>query len=88
MYDIKVIYIDPPGNAKNDYDIFCELSVLITKDIMPGVVYLLQGVWPCLDENGMDRVGTTNILTSTKPTESCKGSRTHSVRVEVELNKD
>ena len=63
------------------------ISVLITEDIMPGVVCLLQGIWPSFDENGMDQAGAANILTSTEPTEPCKGSRTHSVLVEVELYK-
>jgi anaerobic dimethyl sulfoxide reductase subunit A len=61
-----------------------QISVMITEDIMPGVVCLLQGIWPCLDEKGMDHAGATNMLTSTVPTEPCKGSRTHSVLVEVE----
>ena len=52
---------------------------------MPGVVCLLQGIWPSLNEKGMDQAGATNILTSTLPTETCMGSRTHSVLVEVEL---
>jgi anaerobic selenocysteine-containing dehydrogenase len=64
-----------------------QISVLITADIMPDVVCLLQGIWPRLDANGMDQAGAANILTSTVPTEPCKGSRTHSVLVEVELNK-
>jgi formylmethanofuran dehydrogenase subunit D len=63
------------------------ISVLITEAIMPGVVCLLQGIWPNLDANGMDQAGAANILTSTVPTEPCKGSRTHSVLVEVELEK-
>jgi len=61
-----------------------QISVMITEDIMPGVVCLLQGIWPSLDENGMDQAGAANILTSTVPTEPCMGSRTHSVLVEVE----
>jgi len=75
----KVIVSSPLGKM--------QISVMITEDIMPGVVCLLQGIWPSLDENGMDQAGATNILTSTEPTEPCKGSRTHSVLVEVELNK-
>ena len=61
-----------------------QISVMITKDIMPGVVCLLQGIWPSLDGKGMDQAGAANILTSTEPTEPCMGSRTHSVLVEVE----
>ncbi len=72
----KVIVSSPRGKMK--------ISVLITEDIMPGVVCLLQGIWPSLDDNGLDHAGATNILTSTVPTEPCMGSRTHSVLVEVE----
>jgi anaerobic dimethyl sulfoxide reductase subunit A len=57
--------------------------VTITDDIMEGVVCLLQGNWPDLDENGIDHGGAVNILTSTEPTRPSMGSRTHSVAVEV-----
>jgi anaerobic dimethyl sulfoxide reductase subunit A len=63
-----------------------QISAMITKDIMPGVVCLLQGIWPSLDGKGMDQAGAANILTSTEPTEPSMGSRTHSVLVEVELS--
>ena len=75
----KVVVSSPRGEML--------ISVAITEDIMPGVVCLLQGIWPSIDGNGMDRAGSTNILTSTVPTEPSKGSRTHSVWVEVELKK-
>jgi anaerobic dimethyl sulfoxide reductase subunit A len=74
----KVIVRSPRGKM--------QIPVLITEDIMPGVVCLLQGIWPSLDGNGMDHAGATNILTSTVPTEPCMGSRTHSVLVEIELS--
>jgi anaerobic dimethyl sulfoxide reductase subunit A len=73
----KVIVRSPRGKMK--------ISVLITEDIVPGVVCLLQGIWPRLDQNGMDHAGAANILTSTVPTKPSMGSRTHSVLVEVEL---
>lgn len=60
-----------------------QIPVKVTDDIMEGVVSLLEGIWPDLDQNGIDHAGATNILTSTKPTEPCMGSRTHSVLVEV-----
>jgi anaerobic dimethyl sulfoxide reductase subunit A len=60
-----------------------QIPVKVTDDIMEGVVCLLEGIWPDLDQNGIDHAGATNILTSTKPTEPCMGSRTHSVLVEV-----
>jgi anaerobic dimethyl sulfoxide reductase subunit A len=55
----------------------------VTEDIMPGVVSLAAGVWPELDENGMDTAGSPNLLTSTQPTLPSKSSRTHSVWVQV-----
>ena len=76
----KVFVRSPRGKMK--------ISVMLTEDIMPGVVCLLQGIWPSLDERGMDHAGATNILTSTAPTEPSMGSRTHSVLVEVELCKN
>ena len=62
-----------------------KIPVLVTDDIMPGVVCLPQGIWPSLDGNGLDHAGAANILTSTVPTKPSMGSRTHSVLVEVEL---
>ncbi len=60
-----------------------QIPVMITDDIMEGVVCLLQGNWPDIDENGIDHGGAVNILTSTEPTRPSMGSRTHSVAVEV-----
>jgi anaerobic dimethyl sulfoxide reductase subunit A len=55
----------------------------VTEDIMPGVVCLLEGVWPSFDPDGTDTAGSANVLTSTEPTRPSHGSRTHSVLVEV-----
>jgi anaerobic dimethyl sulfoxide reductase subunit A len=55
----------------------------VTKDIMPGVVCLLEGVWPSFEPDGTDTAGSVNVLTSTVPTLPSHGSRTHSVLVEV-----
>lgn len=55
----------------------------VTEDIMPGVVSALEGVWPEIDRDGIERAGSVNILTPTDPTEPSLGSRTHSVLVEV-----
>jgi anaerobic dimethyl sulfoxide reductase subunit A len=60
-----------------------QIPVKVTDDIMEGVVCLEQGIWPELDENGIDHAGAANMLTSTEPTQPCIGSRTHSVLVEV-----
>ncbi len=55
----------------------------VTGDIMPGVVCLLEGVWPAFDPDGVDTAGSANVLTSTVPTLPSNGSRTHSVLVQV-----
>ncbi|MCP4544784.1 MAG: molybdopterin-dependent oxidoreductase [Chloroflexi bacterium] len=55
----------------------------VTEDIMPGVVCLLEGVWPCFDPDGTENAGSVNVLTCTVPTLPSNGSRTHSVLVEV-----
>ncbi len=55
----------------------------VTEDIMPGVVCLLEGVWPSLDSEGADTAGSANVLTSTEPTQPSQSSRTHSVAVQV-----
>jgi len=60
-----------------------QIPVKVTDDIMEGVVCLLEGIWPDLDQNGIDHAGATNMLTSTEPTEPCMGARTHSTPVEV-----
>jgi len=61
-----------------------QVLIKVTTDIMEGVVCLFEGIWPELDEKGIDHAGAANILTSTEPTEPCMGSRTHSILVEVE----
>lgn len=59
------------------------IKAIVTEDVMPGVVCLLEGVWPIFDSEGVDTAGSVNFLTSTVPTEPSKGSRTHSVLVQV-----
>ena len=59
------------------------VKAIVTEDVMPGVVCLLEGVWPNYDSEGVDTAGSANFLTSTVPTEPSKGSRTHSVLVQV-----
>jgi len=59
------------------------IAARVTEDMMPGVVCLLQGVWPTLDPGGTDTAGSPNVLTSTEPTQPSEGSRTHSVLVQV-----
>ncbi len=59
------------------------VGVRITPEIMPGVVCLPAGAWPEVDEEGVDRAGCPNLLTSTTPTLPSGGARTHTVWVEV-----
>jgi anaerobic dimethyl sulfoxide reductase subunit A len=91
----QVLWINPVDAAKRDIrdeQIVLvrntrgkmRISVKVTKNIMPGVVCLREGIWPELDADGCDRAGSTNMLTSTVPTKPSEGSRTHSVLVEVE----
>jgi anaerobic dimethyl sulfoxide reductase subunit A len=59
------------------------ITARVTERIMPGVVCLLQGAWPCFESDGTDTAGSANVLTSTEPTLPSHGSRTHSVLVQV-----
>ncbi|MBN2324721.1 MAG: molybdopterin-dependent oxidoreductase [Spirochaetes bacterium] len=59
------------------------VRILVTEDILPGVVSAYEGVWPVFDDDGTETAGSVNVLTSTVPTEPSMGSRTHSVFVEV-----
>jgi anaerobic dimethyl sulfoxide reductase subunit A len=60
------------------------IPAYVTEEIMPGVVCLLEGAWPCWETDGTDVAGSANVLTSTEPTQPSQGSRTHSVLVQVE----
>ena len=57
----------------------------VTENIMPGVVCLLQGVWPEFNAENVETAGSVNILTSTTPTMPSRSSRTHSVLVDVSV---
>jgi len=59
------------------------IGARVTKDILPGVVCLLEGVWPSFGPDGTETAGAANVLTSTAPTLPSRNSRTHSVLVEV-----
>jgi anaerobic selenocysteine-containing dehydrogenase len=51
---------------------------------MPGVMSLPQGAWYTPDENGIDKNGCINILTSQRPSPLAKGNPQHTNLVEVE----
>jgi anaerobic dimethyl sulfoxide reductase subunit A len=71
----QVVVASPQGRTR--------IGARVTEDIMPGVVCLLEGVWPSLEPDGTDTAGAANILTSTEPTLPSCNSRTHSVLVQV-----
>lgn len=59
------------------------MQVAISNDIARGVVSANQGTWPRVDAESGLPAGNVNVLTSTEPTLPSRGSRTHSVFVEV-----
>ena len=59
------------------------VPVRITEDILPGVTALSQGAWHTPDENGIDRNGSINVLTSLAPTPYARGNAQHTNLVEV-----
>ena len=60
-----------------------EVPVLITEDIMPGVVALAQGAWYQADGSERDVNASINVLTSQEPTPLAKGNPQHTNLVEV-----
>ncbi len=55
-----------------------------TNQIMPGVVDLPQGGWWTPDEDGVDRRGAINVLTSERWTPLAFGTAQHTIMVQVE----
>jgi anaerobic dimethyl sulfoxide reductase subunit A len=64
------------------------LPCRITPRIMPGVVDIPQGAWYEPDENGIDRGGCVNVLTSHHWTPFAYGTAQHTIMVEVEKSTD
>ncbi|MGE5464216.1 MAG: DMSO/selenate family reductase complex A subunit [Syntrophothermus sp.] len=60
------------------------LPCRITPRIMPGVVDIPQGAWYAPDENGVDRGGCVNVLTSHRWTPFAHASTQHTIMVQVE----
>ncbi|MHC4852409.1 MAG: DMSO/selenate family reductase complex A subunit [Planctomycetota bacterium] len=56
----------------------------VTARIMPGVVDVPSGGWWTPDENGVDRRGSVNVLTSERWTPLVFGSAQHTIMVQVE----
>lgn len=59
------------------------IPVKVTERIVKGVVAIPQGAWFTPDENGVDKRGCINTLTSLKPTAICKANAQHTNLVEV-----
>ena len=55
----------------------------ITRRILPGVVNLPQGTWWTPDEDGIDRRGSVNVLTSERWTPYAFGNAQHTIMAEV-----
>ncbi|MCF8307871.1 MAG: molybdopterin-dependent oxidoreductase [Bacteroidales bacterium] len=56
----------------------------VTNKILPGVVDLPQGAWWTPDENGIDRRGNVNVLTSHKWTPLAFGNAQHTIMANIE----
>ena len=56
----------------------------VTTKILPGVIDIPQGAWWKPDENGIDRGGNVNVLTSEKWTPLAFGNAQHTIMAEVE----
>ena len=55
----------------------------LTDRIVSGVTAMTQGAWYNPDENGVDRAGSINTLTSLRPTPFARGNGQHTNLVEV-----
>jgi anaerobic dimethyl sulfoxide reductase subunit A len=60
------------------------LRCRVTPRIMPGVVDIPQGAWWSPDDDGVDRRGCINVLTSERWTPLAHATAQHTVMVEVE----
>ena len=60
------------------------LPCRITPRILPGVIDIPQGAWYEPDENGVDRGGSINMLTSHHWTPFAYGTAQHTIMVQVE----
>jgi anaerobic dimethyl sulfoxide reductase subunit A len=60
------------------------LPCRVTNRILPGVVNIPQGAWWTPDEQGVDRRGSVNVLTSERWTPLAFGTAQHTIMVQVE----
>ncbi len=63
------------------------LPCRVTNRILPGVVNIPQGAWWTPDEDGVDRRGSVNVLTSERWTPLAFGTAQHTIMVQVEKAK-
>ena len=59
------------------------MPVLLTENIIPGVVALAQGAWYRSEKSGVELEGSINVLTSLEPTPLAKGNPQHTNLVQV-----
>jgi anaerobic dimethyl sulfoxide reductase subunit A len=59
------------------------LPCRVTNRILPGVVNIPQGAWWTPDEDGVDRRGSVNVLTSERWTPLAFGTAQHTIMVQV-----
>lgn len=60
------------------------LPCRVTERILPGVVDIPQGAWWTPDQDGVDRRGSVNVLTSARWTPLAFGTAQHTIMVQVE----
>jgi anaerobic dimethyl sulfoxide reductase subunit A len=70
-------------NARGEMVLPCR----VTRRLMPGVVDIPQGAWWTPDENGVDRRGNVNVLTSHRWTPLAFGTAQHTIMVQIEKEK-
>ena len=64
------------------------VPVLLTEEIISGVVAIAEGAWYESDSQGRDISGSINVLTSQEPTPLAKGNPQHTNLVEVKRLKE
>jgi len=66
-------------NARGELHVVCR----VTRRIMPGVVAIPQGAWWSPGDDGVDRAGSVNVLTSERWTPFAFANAQHTVMAEV-----
>lgn len=71
-----------PALLFNDRGQAC-VPIRLSQELVPGVVSLPEGIWVDLDTEGMDRVGSANLFTSTEGTSPSHACIMSAIAVEV-----